>query len=238
MATMRKYIALIIVSLIGFQARSENFSCKVHDAEIVGTPNSVVCRRGGEEMEMDLPEGMVLRGIDTFGDGVIAITKGNHILFWDSPFDKARRIRIEMKGEFKSIDAGSEMCYALSDSSEIVSLNRALISKVFDFNGEYAAYYGKVDIIDIAVGPASLCIAVTKEDGKPTAYASSKGTVWSERELDYAINGVWHTFEKVPHRITYEELSDSFALHCDDGDTFHLPNCSHCNYVVRSSTSL
>ena len=187
---------------------------------------------------MDLPEGMVLCGIDSFGDGVIAITKGHHILFWDSPFDKARRIRIEMKGEFKSIDAGSEMCCALSDSSEIVSLNRALISKVFDFNGEYAAYYGKVDIIDIAVGPASLCIAVTKEDGKPTAYASSKGTVWSERELDYAINGVWHTFEKVPHRITYEELSDSFALHCDDGDTVHLPNCSHCNYVVRSSTSL
>ena len=169
MATMRQYIALIIVSLIGFQARSENFSCKVHDAEIVGTPESLVCHMGGEEIEMDLPEGMVLRGIDSFGDGVIAITNDNHILFWDSPFDKARRMRIEMKGEFKSLDAGSDMCYALSDSSEIVSLNLALISKVFDFNGEYAEYYGKVDIIDIAVGPASLCITATKADGRPTA---------------------------------------------------------------------
>ena len=233
---MRKAIITILVSLIGLQARSENFSCIVHDAEIVGTETSLVCRMDGEEIEMDLPEGMVLTGIEAFGDGVIAITKGQNILYWDSPFDKARRIRIDMKGELKTIDTGEEMCYAVSDSSEIVSVNRALIGKVFDFNGQYEAYYGNLNIIDIAVGPASLCIAAVREDGRPAVFTSTKGTVWSERELNYAINGRWYMFEKVPHRITYEELSDTFVLICEDGDEFHLPSCSHCNYVVSSST--
>lgn len=228
----------MILSLIGFQARSENFSCVVHDAEIIATATSMVCLMGGEEIRMDLPEGTVLRGIEAFGDGVIAIARGKQVLFWDSPFDKARRIRLDMKGEFIGMDAGTEMCHAVSDSSEIISINRALIGKVFDFNGQYDEYYGKIRLIDIAAGPASLCVAAVKEDGKPTAYTSTKGTVWSERELNYAINGRWYMFEKVPHSITYEELSDSFVLICEDGDAFHLPSCSHCNYLVESATSL
>ncbi len=228
----------MILSLIGFQARSENFSCVVHDAEIIATDTSMVCLMGGEEIRMDLPEGTVLRGIEAFGDGVIAIARGKQVLFWDSPFDKARRIRLDMKGEFIGMDAGTEMCHAVSDSSEIISINRALIGKVFDFNGQYDEYYGKIRLIDIAAGPAYLCVAAVKEDGKPTAYTSTKGTVWSERELNYAINGRWYMFEKVPHSISYEELSDSFVLICEDGDAFHLPSCSHCNYLVESATSL
>lgn len=235
---MRKFFTLMILSLIGFQARSENFSCVVHDAEIIGTSTSLVCRMDGEEISMDLPEGTVLYGIEAFGDGVIAIARGKQVLYWDSPFDKARKIRIEAKGELTDIDAGTEMCYAVSDSSEIISISRALIGKVFDFNGQYEDYYGKIRLIDIAAGPASLCVAAIKEDGKPTAYTSTKGTVWSERELNYAINGRWYMFEKVPHSIDYEELSDSFVLICEDGDAFHLPSCSHCNYLVKSATSL
>jgi hypothetical protein len=49
-----------MISLIGLQARSENFSCTVHDAEITGTDSTLVCRMGGEEIKMDLPEGMRL----------------------------------------------------------------------------------------------------------------------------------------------------------------------------------
>ena len=134
---MRRYITLMILSLIGLQARSENFSCVVHDAEIIGTATSLVCRMDGEEISMDLPEGTVLYGIETFGDRVIAIARGKQVLYWDSPFDKARKIMIEAKGELTGIDAGTEMCYAVSDSSEIISINRALIGKVFDFNGQY-----------------------------------------------------------------------------------------------------
>ena len=79
-------------------------------------------------------------------------------------------------------------------------------------------------------------MAAVREDGSPAAFTSSKGTVWSERELNYKVDGVWHAFKKVPHRITYEELSDNFVLHCEDGTEFHLPACSHCNYVVEPST--
>lgn len=235
---MRRYITLMILSLIGLQARSENFSCVIHDAEIRGTETSLICRMDDEEITMDLPEGTVLCGIEAFGDGVIAIARGKQVLFWDSPFDKARKIRIEAKGELTSIDAGEDICYAVSDSSEIISINRALVGKVFDFNGQYEEYYGKIRLIDIAVGPASLCVAAIREGGKPTAYTSTKGTVWSERELNYAINGRWYIFEKVPHSIDYEELSDSFVLICEDGDAFHLPSCSHCNYLVKSATLL
>lgn len=233
---MRKTIIMILISLIGFQARSETFSCIVHDAIVTATDSSIVCVMDGEEIDMDLPEGIRLRGIDVFGDGVIAVAEGGHILFWDSPFDKARRVRFEIEGEFISIDTKDDRCYAISDNSEILSLNLALQGKVFDFNANYSEYYGKIRLIDIAVGPTAIFVAAVREDGSPAAFTSSKGTVWSERDLDYAINGKWYMFKKVPHRITYEELSDSFALHCEDGTEFHLPACSHCNYVIEPTS--
>jgi len=235
---MRKTIIMIIISLIGLQARSETFSCTVHDAVVTGTDSTLVCRLDGVDIEMDIPEGMRLRGIDGFGDGIIAIADGGTVLFWDSPFDKARRRHIDLKGELIRIDAGQNTCHAVSDSSEIISIDLALQAKVFDFNAEYSGYYGKVRIFDIATGPTAVFIAVEKEDGRPGAFASSKGSVWSERELNYKEDGVWHTFKKVPHSISYEELSDNFVLHCGDGTEFHLPACSHCNYVTDPSTSL
>ena len=232
---MRRIFILAIFSLIGLQARSENFSCAVNDAVITATDTTMVCRIGGEEIAMDLPAGTRLRGIDAFGEGIIAITEGKTILYWDSPFDKARRRHMDIKGELVRLDAGKETCHAVTDSSEIVSIDLALQGKVFDFNSNYSDYYGTVRIIDIAGSPTAIFIAVELEDGRPGAFTSTRGTVWSQRELDYSVNGVWHRFEKVPHSISYEELSDSFVLHCDEGLEFHLPACSHCNYVVSTS---
>lgn len=229
---MRRIIILAIVSLIGFEARSENFSCTVHDAVVTGTDSTLVCTMDGEDMVMDLPPGTRLRGIDAFGDGIIAIADGRTVLFWDSPFDKARRRHLDMKGEFTGIDAGTDICHAVTDSSEIVSIDPALQGKVFDFNSTYSEYYGTVRIIGIAASPTAVFIAAEREDGRPAAFTSTRGTVWSERELNYAVNGVWHMFGKVPHGITYEESSESFVLLCDGGVEFHLPACSHCNYVV------
>lgn len=233
---MRKTIIMLIISLIGLHARSENFSCIVHDARIVGTDSTLICVMDGEDIEMDVPEGMRLKGLDSFGEGVIAIAEGGYVLFWDSPFDKARKTRFDVKGQFIAVDAGQDICHVLTDCSEILSLNLALQGKIFDFNANYSDYYGTIRLIDIAGGPLSVCVAAVKENGLPTAFTSSKGNVWSERELDYAVNGIWHIFEKVPHSITYEELSDNFVLHCEDGTEFHLPACSHCNYVVDPAT--
>lgn len=236
MELMRKIIIMLIVSLIGLQARSENFSCTIHDAKIVGTDSTLICIMDGEKIQMDIPDGMRIKGIDSFGEGVIAITEGRNILFWDSPLDKARKRRFDIKGQFIAIDSGHDICYVLSDCSEIISLNLALQGKIFDFNANYSEYYGTVSLIDIACGSLSVCVGAIKENGLPTAFTSSKGNVWSERELNYAVNGIWHIFEKVPHSITYEELSDNFVLHCEDGTEFHLPSCSHCNYVVDPTT--
>lgn len=233
---IRKAFITMLISLIGLQARSENFSCRVHDAEITGTDSTLVCRLDGEEIEMDIPDGMRLKGLDAFGEGLVAITEGRHILYWDSPLDKARKVLIEMKGNFTGIDAGEDVCHAVSDSSEIISINLALMGKVFDFNSQYAGYYGKIRLIDIAAGTSSICVAAERADGRPAAFVSSKGNVWRERILNHAVDGTWHMFEKVPHRITYEELSDHFVLHCEDGTEFHLPACSHCNYVVEPVT--
>ena len=230
---MRKTLMMMIVSLIGLQARSETFSCRVLDAVITATDTTIVCLMDGEETEMDLPDGIRLRGIKAFGDGVIAITDGQLVLFWDSPFDKARKIRFDMKGNFISIDAGTDACHALSDCSEIISINLALQGKVFDFNAAYSTYYGNIRLIDIAAGPTSVFVAGVRDDGRPASFTSAKGSVWSERELNYRENGTWHMFGKVPHSITYQEASETFVLHCDDGTMFHIPACSHCNYVVR-----
>lgn len=224
---------MILISLIGLQARSESFSCIIHDAEVTGTDSTLICRIDGDTIEMDVPEGIRLKGIEAFGEGIIGIAEGGYILFWDSPFDKARKRLFELKGEFTGIDAWENTCYAVTDSSEILSLNLALQGKIFDFNSNYSDYYGNVILIDIAAGPEAVCIAVVREDGSPTAFVSSKGSVWSERELSYSIDGEWFYFNTVPDKITYEESSDSFVLICKDGVRFHLPSCSHCNYIEK-----
>lgn len=228
---MRKTIICIIVSLIGFQARSEKFSYQVHDATVIGTDTSLICILDGEEIPMDLPEGMRLKGIKGFGEGVIAITSGKHILFWDSPLDKARRLYFDTKGNLSGLDARGDICYAVTDSSELISLNQALQGKIFDFNANYSDYYGNLNIIGVAVGPVATCIAAVRDDGSPAAFVSSKGSVWSERELNYAVDGKWYIFKKVPHGIAYEELSYSFVLLCEEEVRFHLPMCSHCNFI-------
>lgn len=222
-----------MISLIGLQARSETFSCNVHDAVIVATDTSIVCLMDGKEIAMDLPDGMRIRGLDSFGDGVIAIAEGGCILFWDSPFDKARRRDYGTEGEFIGIDAWENTCYAISDSSEIISLDLALQGKVFDFNTNYSEYYGKINAISIAAGPSAVCMAGTREDGYPAVFISSKGSVWSERELNYSVNGQMHMFDTIPYEVIYEEASDSFVLICDEGIRFHLPSCSHCNYIEK-----
>lgn len=233
MIPMRRTIIMIMISLIGLQARSETFSCIVHDALITATDTSMVCIMDGEEIAMDMPKDMRILGLEAFGGRAVAIAEGGHILYWDSPFDKARRIRMDMSGEFIGIDAGEDICYAISDQAEIISLNLAMQGKRFDFNANYSEYYGYISLIDIAVGPSAVFVAAVREDGSPAAFTSSKGTVWSERELDYAINGKWYTFTKIPHRMTYEEFSDNYVLHCEDGTEFHLPACSHCNFVIE-----
>ena len=235
---MRRIIILALFSLIGLEVRSENFSCTVHDAVITGTDSTLVCHMDGEDIVMDLPGGTRLRGIDAFGDGVIAIADGGNLLFWDSPFDKARERHMDIKGELIGVNAGKDICYAVTDSSEIVSIDLALQAKVFDFNASYSGYYGTVRMIGIAAGPADVFIAVHKEDGRPAVFTSTRGTVWSEREMDYSVNGRWFIFEKVPHSIRYEALSESFVLLCEGGVEFHMPACSHCNYVTDPSTSL
>lgn len=183
----------------------------------------------GEKITMDLPEGMFLKGIQPLGDGLAAIAENKSLLFWDSPYDKARTITISSKGELIDISSFDDRCYALTDSAEIISISIARQIKILDFNKEYAGFYGHPVLVSIAAGASSVYVTGIKTDGRPAVFTSSKGNVWSERELTWLSDGRQYSLDKKPISISYDSRTDTFILFCEDNILFYLPACSHCN---------
>ena len=178
---------------------------------------------------MDLPDGIVLKGVQPLGEGLAAIADKGILLFWDSPYDKARKTEVNIKGEFIGISSVSDRCHILTDCSEIISIDIARQIRTFDFRKEYSGFYGNPQMVSIATGASSIYIAAVKEDGSPAVFTSSKGNVWSERELTWIENGKQYRLDKKPVSISYEADSDTFILVCEDDVLFYLPACSHCN---------
>lgn len=214
------------------------FICTVEDAVIAADSTSMVCFLDGKWISMPVPEGIHITGIDDFYGGVIATAEEGKLLFWSSPFDNARSVTADIKGEFIGIDSFGDRCHAVTDSSETVAVDLALRTKVFDFNNCYSDYYGDIDIISIASGSTSVCITGTRTDGSPAAFISSDGNVWSERSMDYLENGSMMYLDKKPITAAYREYDDCYVLLCEGGVIFHLPACSHCNYPIFSGSEM
>ena len=212
------------------------YMCTVSDAIVIADKKSMSCLLDGRWIDMPVPEGTCIIGMEAFYGGVAAVAEDGRILFWSSPFDKAQTTSAEVKGRFISMDSYSDRCYAVTDHAEIVTFDLGLRTRIFDFNAYYSEYYGDIDIVSIAAGKTSVCIAGTRSDGSPAAFISSNGNVWSERTFDYLEGESQKIMDKKAITAAYREYDDCYVILCEDGVIFHLPACSHCNYPIFSNS--
>ena len=90
-----------------------------------------------------------------------------------------------------------------------------------------------MDFRAVAAGGGSVMVAGVRPDGTPAAFTSSRGTVWSERILDYTESGQPQVFSAVPMDLSYDAMQDRFYLLGDGGSQLALPGCSHCNSLMH-----
>ena len=165
-----------------------------------------------------------LYALDTEGDELLEINWEGHVVGHE---------KLPVKGLLRGLDANGNVLWALTDLGEIVHGNITSGWSVLDFNAQYAGYYPQVTFWAMAVGGGSIMIAGTRPDGSPAAFTSSRGTVWSERSLDYTEAGVTCPFTALPMGLNYDARQDRFYLLGSDGMELALPGCSHCNSLTR-----
>ena len=85
----------------------------------------------------------------------------------------------------------------------------------------------------MAAGGGSVMVAGIRPDGTPAAFTSARGTVWSERTLDYSEQGQTCVFTSVPMDLSYDAVQDRFYLLGEGGLELALPGCSHCNSLTH-----
>ena len=226
-----------LVSTIAAEGVSEpKYMCAADDALVIAGETSLSCLLDGRWLSMDMPEGLMINGLEAFYGGVMATAEGGKLLFWGSPSDKARILSADVRGRFVGIDSYADRCHAVTDSSEIVTIDLGLRTHTFDFNACYSEYYGEIDIVSVAAGATSVCITGNRGDESPAAFISSNGNVWSERTFDYLESGSQKYMDKKTITAAYREYDDCYVILCEEGVIFHLPACSHCNYPIFSNS--
>lgn len=165
-----------------------------------------------------------LYAIDTEGRELLGLDQDGRILSQD---------KLPVQGLLRGLAADGNVLWAVTDTGEIVHGNAVSGWSVFDFNAQYAGYYPQITFWAIAVGGGSIMVTGTRPDGTPAAFTSSRGTVWSERSLDYTDAGVPTPFSALPMGLGYDARQDRFYLLGSDGLELALPGCSHCNSLTR-----
>ena len=140
---------------------------------------------------------------------------------------------LPVRGRLRALAADGNVLWAVTDAGEILRGGAGSGWKVLDFNAQYAGYYPSMDFRAVAAGGGSVMVAGVRPDGMPAAFTSSRGTVWSERILDYTEQGQSRVFSAVPMDLSYDSAQDRFYLLGGGGVQLALPGCSHCNSLTR-----
>lgn len=132
------------------------------------------------------------------------------------------------RGQALCVDADG-VRWTVTEAGEILHSPDGEAWTVFDFNAQYAGFYPQMHWRAVAAGGGTVMVAGVAEDGRPVAFTSPRGSVWSERELSYLEQGTPRLLETAPTALSYDAQQDSFLLECSDGAQLELPGCSHCN---------
>ena len=139
---------------------------------------------------------------------------------------------LPVRGRLRAVAADGNVLWAVTDAGEILRCAGSGWT-VLDFNAQYAGYYPPMDFRAVAAGGGSVMVAGVRPDGMPAAFTSSRGTVWSERILDYTEQGQSRVFSAVPMDLSYDPVQDRFYLLGGGGVQLALPGCSHCNSLTH-----
>lgn len=143
------------------------------------------------------------------------------------------REKLPVKGHLSALAGDRNTLWAVTDAGEIAHRAGAAGWVVFDFNTQYAGYYPSMDFRAVAAGGGSVMVAGHRPDGTPAAFTSARGTVWSERLLDYTDQGIPFNFSGTVTALSYDAPQDRFYLLGSGGAQLALPGCSHCNSLTR-----
>jgi len=143
------------------------------------------------------------------------------------------REKLPVKGRLRALAGDRNTLWAVTDAGEIARRTGGAEWTVFEFNTQYVGYYPSMDFRAVAAGGGSVMVAGIGPDGTPAAFTSARGTVWSERILDYTEQGLPCLFSADPVSLSYDTLQDRFYLAGAGGALLALPGCSHCNSLIR-----
>ena len=160
-------------------------------------------------------------------------TEGRELLELDTDGHVTKREELPVKGRLRGLAADGKILWVATDTGEIAHGNGVSGWTVLDFNAQYEGYYPPMDFWTIAVGGGSIMVAGTTPGGSPAVFTSSRGTVWSERSLDYSEAGSTFTYSALPMALSYDPAQDRFYLAGSNGEELAMPGCSHCNSLTR-----
>ena len=143
------------------------------------------------------------------------------------------REKLPVKGRLRALAGDRNTLWAVTDAGEIAHRAGSADWVIFDFNAQYAGYYPSMDFRAVAAGGGSVMVAGIGPDGTPAAFTSARGTVWSERLLDYPEQGLPCLFTAEPVSLSYDAPQDRYYLAGAGGALLALPGCSHCNSLTR-----
>ncbi len=177
-----------------------------------------------------------INSLTFFKEYIIAGANNGQILIGDKNW-KFKTIQLELKGNIVSVSSKNDACYGVTNEGEIIHTNDGVNWKIFDFNKTYNGFYKTCYFNKILATKNQLAVIGIKEDGSPVLLFSARGTVWTERSLNYDDNqGMPANLTDIPNDIYYDIIKDRFILACSNGNVMVVPPCSHCNKLYNIST--
>lgn len=221
----------------------ENFNSLISDNKMIvvaGDKGILRISTGdGSFRKLNIRSGRDINSLTFFNGKFIAGADKGLIISGD-PRSSFIETQLNLKGNIVSVSSGRADCYGVTDEGEIIHSTDGINWDITDFNLVYAGYYKNCYFTSVLVTENRIAVAGVNIDNLPVVLFSSKGTVWTDRPLDYDNHlGERTLLDEEPNGLIYDDLGDQFFLICNNGKLLKLPSCSHCNELeVISSEDL
>lgn len=160
---------------------------------------------------------------------IVTVREDGELILSNYSGDELPSSRLPLTGNVTDMDMNDELCIGVTDTGEIFTSKDGRNWDVNNFNKTYEGYYSKVSFVGVAVGAGSIAVTGITDRNAPAVFISTRGTVWSERPLNYFQGEEQFELTELPVGITADLKRDEFVLECTDDVFFILPPCSHCN---------
>lgn len=160
---------------------------------------------------------------------IINVSEDGEVVMMNFNGDPSPAFRLALTGNVTGLTANDAICVGVTDKGEIFTSKDGRAWDVTDFNKTYEGYYRKVRFVGVAAGTGSIAVAGITDTNAPAVFISTRGTVWSERPLEYFQGEEQFVLTELPKSITADLERDEFVLECTDDVFFFIPPCSHCN---------